>query len=186
MIRKRYFAIAGAALLLIVVVATILSRPSGVTTKGADGGSSPATASAAVYSTASYDQIDTGSLSREQISAELNRRDATDSKWEWKVPIQFFGRVVDENDRPIADAEVDVQWTDLTSRGTSERRLFSGANGSFEIHDITGKRLIVRVENPVMPSRQARLHAALSLLTRLRTFTTDRTILTQSPSSCED
>src|SRR4051812_40097365 len=55
-------------------------------------------------------QIDTASVSQEDVRSEVRRRDAQDSKWEWKIPIAFYGKVVDENGQPIAAAEVAFQW----------------------------------------------------------------------------
>src|SRR5438094_847024 len=48
-----------------------------------------------------HEQINVGSLSRAEIGAEVTSRDRLDPKWEWKVPIRFYGKVVDEVLLPI-------------------------------------------------------------------------------------
>jgi Carboxypeptidase regulatory-like domain len=92
-----------------------------------------------------YLQIDVSTMSEKEVSAEVSRRDHEDSKWEWKVPIRFFGRVVDENLSPVAGAQIHFQWTDLSSRGTSESASTSNESGSFSLSNVQGKRLLVRV-----------------------------------------
>src|SRR4051812_42998709 len=38
--------------------------------------------------------------------ADVNAKDKIDRIWEWKKPINFYGRVVDQDDNPIAGAMV--------------------------------------------------------------------------------
>jgi len=90
------------------------------------------------------EQIAVDSLSQAEIGAEVTRRDRSDPKWEWKVPIQFYGKVVDENLSPVRDAKVHFQWTDL-SHGTSEADSVSDGQGNFSLSGVQGKRLLVRV-----------------------------------------
>src|SRR6266536_734801 len=61
------------------------------------------------------EQIATESLSRAEIGAEVSRRDRSDPKWEWKVPIEFYGRVVNGELSPVPDAKIHFQWTDLSA-----------------------------------------------------------------------
>lgn len=93
-------------------------------------------------------QIDAAVLSREQLEAEVRRRDGQDRKWEWKIPIKFYGRVVDENGHPIGAADVRMQWTNFSANGTENRQMQSDAQGLFSIDNVTGKRLVVRVSKP--------------------------------------
>jgi hypothetical protein len=93
------------------------------------------------------EQIAVESLSQAEIGAEVTRRDRLDPKWEWKVPIQFYGKVVDENRSPVRDAKVHFQWTDL-SHGTSEADSVSDGQGNFSLGGVQGKRLLVRVTKP--------------------------------------
>jgi len=93
------------------------------------------------------EQIAVESLSQAEIGAEVTRRDRSDPKWEWKVPIQFYGKVVDENLSPVRDAKVNFQWTDL-SHGTSEADSVSDVQGNFSLAGVQGKRLFVHVTKP--------------------------------------
>jgi hypothetical protein len=70
---------------------------------------------------------------------EWDRRNLADRHWEWKTPIAFYGKIVDQHGDPVAGAKVSVGWTDLSLRGSSERQLSSDANGLFEITGIRGK-----------------------------------------------
>jgi hypothetical protein len=76
---------------------------------------------------------------------EYWRRTADDKKWEWKVPIEFYGRIIDQFGDPVGAARVHVSWTDLSDQGTTERELFSDENGSFLINGVMGKRLTVNL-----------------------------------------
>ena len=64
---------------------------------------------------------------------------------EWRTPIEFYGKVVDQATNPVPNAEVDFSWTDLSPSGNSERRTKSDSKGFFALHRATGKNLIVRV-----------------------------------------
>ncbi len=64
---------------------------------------------------------------------------------EWRTPIEFYGRVVDESNSVIADAQVDFECNDLSPSGTSPYHTKSDSNGSFSIKDIKGKLLGVNV-----------------------------------------
>jgi hypothetical protein len=101
-------------------------------------------------------QIDVSSLSREQVAAEVKRRDAMDSKWEWKTPIQFYGRAMDEAGKPVPSANVHFQWTDLSAQGTTEADMTTDSRGLFALDNVQGKRLLVRVTKAGYYSSDAR------------------------------
>ncbi|PYI91948.1 MAG: hypothetical protein DME97_12205 [Verrucomicrobia bacterium] len=103
-------------------------------------------------------QIDPGSLNREELRVEVRRRDARDSKWEWKIPIKFYGKVVDETGQPIPGADVHFQWTDLSAKGTTDRQARSDAQGLFSLDNVSGKRLIARVNKPGYYASDSRNH----------------------------
>jgi hypothetical protein len=63
----------------------------------------------------------------------------------WRTPIEFYGKVVDENTNPVSGVHVDFDCNDLSSNGTSYYHTESDANGLFSIRDITGKFLGVHV-----------------------------------------
>ena len=66
-------------------------------------------------------------------------------KNEWRTPIEFFGRVVDENSNPVVSAEIHFIWTDLSSQGSSAKQTTSNENGLFSLLDARGKVLTVQV-----------------------------------------
>ena len=75
---------------------------------------------------------------------EMQRRDP---KFEWKMPINFYGKVIDEAGQPVQGAKVRFQWTDTSESGTSERLTESNAQGMFSLTNQNGKRLLVFVSN---------------------------------------
>jgi hypothetical protein len=77
--------------------------------------------------------------------AEVNARDKIDRAWEWKMPINFYGRVVDENERPVPAAKVHAQWSDLSPNGASSEETFSDSQGSFSITGKTGRGITIRI-----------------------------------------
>lgn len=76
---------------------------------------------------------------------ERRRRETEDSGYEWRLPINFYGRVVDENELPIAGAKAWFQWSDLSSEGASEAEVTSDGDGFFSLVDKRGNGVSVRV-----------------------------------------
>lgn len=68
-----------------------------------------------------------------------------DKNFEWKMPIEFYGKVIDDQGQPVGNANVNFQWTDLSQKGTSEYNTFSDARGLFQLTGVKGKNLGVRV-----------------------------------------
>jgi hypothetical protein len=68
-----------------------------------------------------------------------------DPDYDWKQPINFYGRVVDENNQPVAGATAGFEWTDLSQKGTSKATAISDETGFFSLTDRQGKRLVVDV-----------------------------------------
>jgi hypothetical protein len=64
---------------------------------------------------------------------------------EWRTPIEFYGRVVDESNNAVTEAQVDFASNDTSPSGTSYYHTKSDANGFFSIKDIKGKLLGVNV-----------------------------------------
>jgi hypothetical protein len=101
-------------------------------------------------------QIDVAGISREQAAAEVSRRDAHDSKWEWKIPLSFYGKAIDENGQLVSGADVRFQWTNLSAKGTAERETKTDEQGLFSLDNVEGKRLVVRVTKPGFYSSDSR------------------------------
>src|SRR4030095_784290 len=68
-----------------------------------------------------------------------------DPSFEWKVPINFYGRVVDQDNLPVPGATVRFVWNDTSAHGTSEWSTASDANGRFALTNQKGKGLSVYV-----------------------------------------
>ncbi len=69
-----------------------------------------------------------------------------DHEFQGRAPISFFGRVVDQDDQPLAGALIEFSWTDLSAKGTSQATTSSGGAGLFELLGRTGKYLSVKVQ----------------------------------------
>ncbi len=76
---------------------------------------------------------------RERAEAEERGRD------EWRAPIEFYGKVVDENEMPVAEAKIQFSANDLSMEGTSYYQAISDSEGLFSIAGIKGKLLVVRI-----------------------------------------
>src|SRR5436190_22743785 len=71
-----------------------------------------------------------------------NEREAKrriDPEYEWKTPINFFGRVVDENEQPVREATVVGQWSDLSPNGATVETRLTDNQGLFSIIGKTGR-----------------------------------------------
>lgn len=67
-----------------------------------------------------------------------------DSVWDWRQPINFYGKVVDESSNALSEVSVGYTWSDLSPRGTSTNHIATDASGLFSIHE-TGKRISITV-----------------------------------------
>ena len=68
-----------------------------------------------------------------------------DKEADWKIPIRFYGRVVDQDMQPVSGAAVHFQWTDLSKSGTSQSDTLTDRNGDFSLIGVSGKNLGVYV-----------------------------------------
>ena len=68
-----------------------------------------------------------------------------DPKFEWKMPLSFYGKVLDQADQPVQGAKVRFQWTDMSTTGTTERFSETDAKGTFSLTGERGKNLDVKV-----------------------------------------
>src|ERR1041384_415618 len=44
---------------------------------------------------------------------DYTRKSLADPQYDWKQPINFYGKVVDENDAPVPGASIHFDWTTL-------------------------------------------------------------------------
>lgn len=64
---------------------------------------------------------------------------------EWRTPIEFYGKVVDEKNNPVESATIHFNWTDLSPTGNSEETTTSDQSGYFSLLKRNGKNLVVEV-----------------------------------------
>ncbi|HWA25176.1 MAG TPA: hypothetical protein VG734_05825 [Lacunisphaera sp.] len=69
-----------------------------------------------------------------------------DPKFQWKMPIEFYGKVVDQIGAPVANAQVHFGWTTAVGpKPDPEAAMVTAEDGTFSITGIWGKRLVVNV-----------------------------------------
>lgn len=69
-----------------------------------------------------------------------------DRNFEWKMPIEFYGKVVDEQGMAVEGAEIGFQWNNYSATGSAESNTRSDPNGLFSLKGVTGKSLGVSVK----------------------------------------
>jgi hypothetical protein len=81
--------------------------------------------------------------SRHPTLIELNQQLLAD----WQRPIDFYGKVVDENTNPVEEAQISFQWveTPYGSDGTRHSKTESASDGLFVLHGARGPSLDVWV-----------------------------------------
>ena len=89
---------------------------------------------------------------------EYHAKRKDDPSFEWRTPIEFFGKVVDELNRPVSGAEIKFEWVGTSDKyggdGVGHRTTTSDANGMFAINGIEGKCLGVDVRKDGYYSRR--------------------------------
>jgi hypothetical protein len=79
---------------------------------------------------------------------------------DWLTPIEFYGKVLDEMDRPVASASVAISVNDLSASGTTHYNVASDLEGNFQVTGIRGKTIMVDVRHPQFySSNQSRFSA---------------------------
>jgi hypothetical protein len=69
-----------------------------------------------------------------------------DPDFQWKMPIAFYGRVVDQYGQPVTGAEVELNWTTVTGPIPDPKKsIFTGPNGQFAVTGIQGKGITISV-----------------------------------------
>jgi hypothetical protein len=68
-----------------------------------------------------------------------------DRDFEWKTPIEFFGKVLDQDGNPVAGATADISWTDMSPNGSSHMQVTSNGAGLFSVTGLNGKHMTVRI-----------------------------------------
>lgn len=70
----------------------------------------------------------------------------SDPNFQWKMPIEFYGKVIDQFDQPVERAKVMLNWTTVIGPIPDPKtNVFTDANGLFEVVGIQGKILWIAV-----------------------------------------
>lgn len=69
--------------------------------------------------------------------------DKHDPDFQWRTPISFYGRIIDQHSLPVVGATVKVVWSAIGK--TPEQHLVTDAEGRFEISGVNGKGISVTV-----------------------------------------
>jgi hypothetical protein len=69
-----------------------------------------------------------------------------DPDFEWKTPIAFYGKVIDQFGAPVPEAEIELHWTTVVGASPDPKKtIASGTDGLFSVTGIQGKRLAVDI-----------------------------------------
>lgn len=84
-----------------------------------------------------------------------------DPSYEWRTPISFYGKVLDQDGQPVEDVLVRMNWTDTSKEGTSRAERKTSENGDFSITEIHGKSLgILSLEKEgYLPAKKTNPHS---------------------------
>ena len=71
----------------------------------------------------------------------------SDSLWDYRRPIEFYGQVVDEMGNPVADLPIAFSWKDISPQGTSKAQTVTDVSGRFSLTGVSGKLLTTRLDD---------------------------------------
>jgi hypothetical protein len=77
------------------------------------------------------------------VDERVRAREVEKGKDEWRTPIHFYGKVVDENENPVEGADVELGWNNLN--GSPSKMTKSDEVGNFSLENEQGKVLVVSV-----------------------------------------
>ncbi|MCX6937305.1 MAG: carboxypeptidase-like regulatory domain-containing protein [Verrucomicrobia bacterium] len=66
-----------------------------------------------------------------------------DPKFEWKTPIEFYGKAMDQFDEPVAGAKVTLMWSAMG--GTQGKEELTDSDGTFSLKGAQGKGVSVEI-----------------------------------------
>lgn len=72
--------------------------------------------------------------------------DKADPDFQWKMPIEFYGKVIDQFGQPVAGAEVELNWTTVIGLiPDPKEKMSADSEGKFKITGIQGKGITISV-----------------------------------------
>lgn len=135
------------ALAVVLLLVLLLIWPAKKPAVTADATPAPSAAKAAVVITpseASVPQPPPPGASNAEKGEWEKKAIKIDKYYEYKMPISFYGLVIDDSGVPISDADVELSWSDVD--GGKSSVLKSDAQGLFSLVGAKGKRLSVIIE----------------------------------------
>jgi len=101
----------------------------------------------AIAPSSEYSQLSLKTRSKEEATKVYVERLRQDPLFEGKVALNFYGKVIDQNNQPVSGAIAHLQWNTINVLGgTAEGQTVSDGNGLFSLTAQHGKVLEVRVE----------------------------------------
>lgn len=88
----------------------------------------------------------TPGMTREQMQEHVALLDRTQREAfaeNWRKPIEFYGKVINQSNQPIADVHVHFVRTDASASGTSESDTLTDGQGQFALQNAKGRMLQV-------------------------------------------
>jgi hypothetical protein len=98
---------------------------------------------------------------KNESTAALHNRNVidTDLLANWQAPIEFFGKVVDENGNPVSGASVNFHWVEFPDEnGNRSTNTESDAEGLFSLRGVCGPILTVLVSKEGYYPRRGGAH----------------------------
>jgi len=152
---KRVAILVGAIVLIVILVAMWFwpPKPQPVAPTQSTAGVHPKSPMLLPASTPSAPIPDPGgpisikTMSREDATRIYVQRFNQDHQYDWKVQLNFYGKVVDQNNQPVPDAKINFDWNSIgVPGGTAYAKRSSDGAGLFSITEQQGKILEVHVE----------------------------------------
>jgi hypothetical protein len=154
--KRRHIAFILTALVLLTVFYLANHRPSAPEKESATiqkvVANQPATITTIDSELASQTNAQTASTDQPSHAAPANERVAwwremtkKDPYFEFKTPLLFYGKVVDDQGFPVKGANIKFSWMDLSSEGTGKKYVMSDVTGLFSLSGVVGKDIGVHI-----------------------------------------
>jgi hypothetical protein len=140
---RRFLVIAGIA---VAVFFTLYLSRFRLTAPMDDAGTDPGSES---YRTTNKSQPVAQSPTRALVATNQNLQQAFSNSHyvdDWRKPIAFYGKVVDESGKPLGGVEVLLEWNDVSPSGSSRQKQFTDTDGLFSLTGVSGRLLTVKIE----------------------------------------
>ena len=92
----------------------------------------------------------TTSLSTASGDTQVTDLSNTVQRWSEQVqhPIEFYGKVVDDNGQAVQGANIEFIWAQIYPEGSFKTNALTDSGGLFSLRNVTGARLVVYVNKP--------------------------------------